>query len=205
MPVEKSGRIMQPFLHEKTFVSKTQNRTWPYPERNWNINAQEVTTFTLISTPGISVAFLIWGFLCCRTPVTHHVQSSPPLENQVHCSDPAGSSITLKIKQFTFRKWRSQRIKKPNPNLTGCAKVKSYSPASVKVVQNMQIAIYCSCPQDSDTVKVILLTLQQQKNWWNHFKSVVRTYTSSWARFLGEGHNFQITLCQNTCLIWALC
>lgn len=39
-----------------------------------------------------------------------------------------------------------------------------YSPASVKVVQNMQIAIYCSCPQDSDTVKVILLASHQQKS-----------------------------------------
>lgn len=26
--------------------------------------------------------------------------------------------------------------------------VARYSPASVKVVQNMQTAIYCSCPQD---------------------------------------------------------
>lgn len=54
--------------------------------------------------------------------------------------------------------------------------VARYSPASVKVIQNTQIAIYCSCPQDSDTVKVILLALQQQKNWWNHFKSVVHLY-----------------------------
>jgi len=126
--------------------------------------------------------------------VTRHVHSSPPLENQVHCSDPAGSSTTLKVKQLTFHNWRVQRIKK-TPTSQGVQKSKvnvaRYSPASVRVVQNMQIAIYCSCPQDSDAVKVILLAPQQQKNRRNHFKSVVHICISWWAHLLGEGHHFR--------------
>lgn len=54
------------------------------------------------------------SFSCCKTQVTHRVQSSPPLENQVHCSHPAGSSITLKIKQFPFGEFKG--LKKTQPH-----------------------------------------------------------------------------------------
>lgn len=77
-------------------------------------------------------------------------QSSPPLVNRVHCSHP-GSSIPLKIKQCAFRKQRAQRMKTQPHRLCKSQTTARSSPASVKVAQNMQIAIYCSCPQDSDT------------------------------------------------------
>lgn len=102
---------------------------------------QEVTTFTLSCTAGIFLAFLI-SFSCCRTQVTHRVQSSP-----VHCSDPAGSRITLKIKQFTFGEFKGLKktqnhTKETTHRVCKSQKLTRYSPASVKVVQNMQIAIY---------------------------------------------------------------
>lgn len=84
--------------------------------------------------------FFNQSFSCCRTQVTHRVQSSP-----VHCSDPAGSRI---IQNKTIYIWRVQRIKKKQNTketthrVCKSQKLTRYSPASVKVVQNMQIAIY---------------------------------------------------------------
>jgi len=68
----------------------------------------------------------------------------------------------LLSKEFIFHKWNSKEDKKKP--LTQRAR---YNPAGVKVVQNIQIAVYCSCPHDGDTVRINLLALQQQNNCWN--------------------------------------
>lgn len=103
---------------------------------------QEANVFTLSSTVRSFLALLIQVSHAAEL-VTHHEQSCPSL--QVHCSDPAGSSIALKIKQFTVHKWRVQRMKQ-TPGSQGMQRsegnIVRYSPASVTVVQNMQIAFH---------------------------------------------------------------
>lgn len=118
-------------------VSK-KNHPSPHPVQNWNTNVQEVTCSP--SAPQWkSLAFLIW--------VSQVAELTLPLQNQV----PA---LLSRENNLHFINWELRKLKK---NLTGCAKIAKYNPTGVKTVENMQVAIYCSCPQDSDAAKVILL------------------------------------------------
>lgn len=114
LTTEKQWRIVQPFLHAKTFLSKkTQNHPSLYPAWNWN-NAQEVTMFTLSSGAGSFLGF--YEFLMLQnSSYSPRAELATPGEPGPHCSDPAGSSTTLK----TIYEWRVQRIKKPNKTSQG--------------------------------------------------------------------------------------
>lgn len=126
---------------------------------------------------GIFLAFLFWVSHAAELKLLTMCRALHPWRTRSTAQIQQVPASLSKIKQFTFHKWRAQRIKKTSQGMQKLkVNIARYSPASVKVVQNMQIAIYCSCPQDSDTVKVILLASHQQKSWWNHFKSVVHIY-----------------------------
>lgn len=162
------------------FVSKRKHKHLsPHPVWNWNTNVQEVTCSP--SAPQWKSLWLFW--VSQAAELTLLIPAEP------------GSSIALNRKQFTCHKLRVQGVKKPNTNLSACAKDSKIQPNWCENCWKYANCIYCSCPQDSGMAKVILLVCSNRtdESIWSLWCVICPLTSTLW----GREHYFQLTLPQD--------